>query len=216
MLVTRLWVLMTVAMPTCLLLCGTIAAHAAEQKKPSGSIIKWVDEKGVTHYGDRMPAKDSGRNNSVINSQGIVLKRNQAADVNKKIHDQATLDQQRRDRALLATFTTEEEIDLARDRNTQLDKTTLQGLQQRLESAQARLLDTQKTADTYKKRNQVLPADLASELKGHQADIAKIESQIVQRRKIMETTNARFDEDKRRFRELKAGEATPRETSQQP
>ena len=45
---------------------------AAEGKK----IVKWVDSKGVTQYGDKMPASDAGRNNSEMNTQGMVIKKN--------------------------------------------------------------------------------------------------------------------------------------------
>src|ERR1051325_1617382 len=96
---------------------GWSAAWAA-----SGQIIKWVDEKGVTHYGDRLPPQYAGRDNSTISHQGVLLKRNLPAkpqDANADADKEKTLDQKRRDHALLATYSTEQEIDLARDRNMQ-------------------------------------------------------------------------------------------------
>src|SRR5437899_2976985 len=92
-----------------------------------GKIIKWVDEKGVTHYGDSMPAQDSSRDSSVINSQGLVVKRNQPLKSQAKNPaaenlDKEAMEQQRRDRTLRAAYTTENEIDLARDRNLQMDE----------------------------------------------------------------------------------------------
>lgn len=209
----RLWILVTAALPTILLLLSNAPVNAADKpRSPTGSIVKWVDEKGVTHYGDNMPAQYSGRDNSVINSQGILIKRNQAASVSEKLQDEASIDEQRRDRALLATFTTEQEIDLARDRNTQMDKTAIQGLQQQLHNAKNHLAANQKIADGFVKRKQAAPADLVNDLKDNQAEIVKIEEQISQRHKSMQTTQKRFDDDKRRFGELKA-KAAAREVS---
>lgn len=204
----RLWILMTVALPTMLLLLGSIQVNAADKVKPStGSIIKWVDDKGVTHYGDSLPAQYSGRDNSVINSQGILIKRNQSVKADEKLQDEVSVEQQRRDRALLATFTTEQEIDLARDRNMQMDNTALQSLQQRVQNAKGHLAANQKIADGFVQRKQVVPADLTNDLKDNQAEIAKLEEQISQRRKSMQATQKRFDDDKRRFGELKAKSA---------
>ncbi|HEX5539815.1 MAG TPA: DUF4124 domain-containing protein [Methylophilaceae bacterium] len=203
-----------VILPAILLMLHGLRAEAADKGKPAtGTIIKWVDEKGVTHYGDSLPAQYSGHDNSVINSQGVLLRRNQPTHTSEKPADQATLDQQRRDRALLATFTTADEIDLARDRNLQMDKTALQSLQQRLQSARDRLAASQKVADGFMQRKQAVPADLAGDMQDNQAEIAKLEDQISQRRKNMETTQKRFDDDKRRFNELKAAESKPEEAA---
>ncbi|HEX5538560.1 MAG TPA: DUF4124 domain-containing protein [Methylophilaceae bacterium] len=210
----RLLISIIITFPAILLMLQSMQVQAADKlKSPNGTIIKWVDEKGVTHYGDSLPAQYSGHDNSVINSQGVLLKRNQAAHAGEKPADQATLDQQRRDRALLATFTTADEIDLARDRNLQMDKTALQSLQQRLQSAKERLAANQKVADGFAQRKQAVPADLAGDMKDNQAEVAKLEDQISQRRKNMETTQKRFDDDKRRFNELKASESKPEEAT---
>lgn len=203
----RLWILMPALLAACLAaLASTVAAAADKTGKP-GSIIKWVDDKGVTHYGDSLPAQYTGRDNSVINSQGVTIRHNEAVSLDKKSQDQSTLDQLRRDRALLATFTTTQEIDLARDRNLQMDKTALQGLHQRMQSTKQRMTANQKAAQAYQQRKQPVPADLASDLKDNEADIARIEQQITQRKASMAATQTRFAEDKRRFIELKAGEA---------
>jgi hypothetical protein len=177
-----------------------------------GKIIKWVDEKGVTHYGDSMPAKDAGRDNSVINSRGMEVKRNQplksqAKNAAAENLDKEAMEQQRRDRTLRAAYTTENEIDLARDRNLQMDEAAVQGLQQHLITAQGHLEANKKTAEGFNKRKKPVPPDLAQDLKDNQAEIANVEAQIAQRRATMDATRQRFDNDKRRFVELKSGDS---------
>lgn len=176
----------------------------------SGKIIKWVDEKGATHYGDSMPAQYAGRGNSVINAQGMVVQRNQpfkplANTPAAENPDKEAMEQQRRDRTLRAAYTTENEIDLARDRNLQMDEATLEGLQQHLGAAQSHLAANKKLAEGFNTRKKPVPPDLTQDLKNNQAEIASIEHQIAQRRASMNATRQRFDNDKRRFVELKSG-----------
>lgn len=178
----------------------TIGEACAE----GGRIVKWVDEKGVTHYGDVVPPQYSNRDSTVINRQGMVIKRNQ---VNAMPHASATeeqqlAEQQRRDRALKAAYTTEEEIDLAKERNLQMDEASMLGLQQSLASAKGRQATHKKSADDLAKRKKPIPDDLKKDLKNSETEIAKIEGQIAERRKAMEATRQRFDNDKQRFREL--------------
>ncbi|HWU82011.1 MAG TPA: DUF4124 domain-containing protein [Methylophilaceae bacterium] len=176
----------------------------------SGKIVKWVDEKGVTHYGDVVPPQYSGRDSTVINRQGIVIKRNL---INTPQADpaeaQQSAEQQRRDRALKAAYTTEDEIDLAKERNLQMDEASMLGLQQSLSSAKNRQLMLKKSVDDLAKRKKPQPDDLKKDVKDNEAEIAKIEGQIAQRRKAMDATRQRFDTDKQRFRELTQKEAAP-------
>lgn len=168
-----------------------------------GKIHKWVDDKGVTHYGDKMPAKDVHRDNSVLNNQGVVIKRNQVSNINKDEVDKSVAEQKRRDRALRASYTTAHEIDLARDRSLQMDEAAIQALEQRKVSARARAENAQKSIDGFLKRKKPVPTDLTKESNDIKAEIARIDEQIAQRKLSMKATRQRFDDDKRRFIEIK-------------
>lgn len=181
---------------TLALLVGT-TAHA-----DGGKIHKWVDDKGVTHYGDKMPAKDVHRDNSVLNNQGVVIKRNQVSNINQE-EDASVIEQRRRDRALRASYTTEHEIDLARDRSLQMDEASIQALEQRKASARLRADNAQKSIDTFLSRKKPVPADLTKDANDIKAEISRIDDQITRRRQSMDATRKRFDDDKRRFIEIK-------------
>ncbi|MDG1096747.1 MAG: DUF4124 domain-containing protein [Methylophilaceae bacterium] len=110
-------------------------AHADSKK-----IIKWVDANGVTHYGDKPPMPDvNARQSSVLNKQGVTIDR-----TNNKVEKEATVaeeegvsaNQKRYDLALLATYATLEEIELARKRNVRIDELTLEELKQRRRNMQ--------------------------------------------------------------------------------
>lgn len=188
----------------------------------NGKIVKWKDEKGNINYGDSVPAQYSGTDNSVINQQGITVKHNKATNKlgvkqdevievqnlaqDKKVpemKDQAIKEQAKKDKALLNSFTNAEEIDLARDRNLQLDLIALEGLQLQLDNHLKRLAENQKFGDSLVKKHQPVPADLIAEIKSNQAEISKLKQSINERNIIMENTKKRFNDDKIRFIELK-------------
>lgn len=192
------------------LIAFTQHAHADEAKR----IVKWKDDKGVTHYGDSIPAQYSNRENSLINQQGITVKRNKPISYQDESLSLAKIEQDKKDKALLSAFTHESEIDLARDRNLQLDQVTLEGLQLQKTNSQKRLADTQKYANSFIKNKKPVPADLATDIKTNQAEISKIDKQIADRKAAMDATRKRFDDDKKRYILLRSpanGSAAPTE-----
>lgn len=194
---------------TCLLVLASGQLHAADSKH----IFKWVDEKGVTHYGDSIPPQYADRAKSEINSKGLAVKPSQNTKPKDEKTSKVMTEQERSDRALLAAYTTEQEIDAARDRNLQSSKLLVDSLQQRKESAQARLDARKKTMDDIIKRKKPVPDDLTQEHKENLAEIARIDDQITQQNTGMEATRKRFDNDKRRYLELKSAENKPQEAA---
>ena len=182
----------------------------AEGKK----IVKWVDSKGVTQYGDKMPASEAGRNSVEMNTQGIVVKKNIAADKSNGLQDQQKLAQERKDKILLASYTKAEEIDLAKERNLELDKASLQALGQQKINVANRAARNNKLAENLKARNKPLPAYLSDELKLSKTEITNIDKQLAQRKLSMAATSARYTEEKARFIALK--QSTPQVNTGEP
>jgi len=176
-------------------------AHA--DSTSASHIVKWKDDRGATHYGDRIPAQYANRENSIINQHGITVKRNKPANYQDPAIDLAKQEQDKKDKALLSAFTNENEIDLARDRNLQLDKVTVEGLQLQKINSQKRLADIQKYADGFSKRKKPIPADLTADMQANQTEITKQDQQITERKAAMEITRKRFDDDKLRYIALK-------------
>lgn len=168
-----------------------------------GKIIKWVDEKGITHYGDKIPAQDSGRKNTELNSQGVTLRQN---DPSKKLinsQDSVSIEQARRDHALLASYNNESDIDVARDRNLELDEIAVQALNQRMKSVVKKLSIHQKSAEAFKSRKKPLPIELVQDLNENQSEISKVNKLIVQRKQSMQETRKRYAAEKQRYLELR-------------
>ncbi len=185
------------------LLVAAIFALSSNAFADSKKIVKWVDAKGVTHYGDKLPAQEAGRKNSEMNTQGMMLKQNNVPISKGDVADQQKLELARKDKILLASYTKAEEIDLARDRNLQMDLAVLQSLEQQKISAENRSARNNKTAEGFKARQKPVPPYLVEELKLSKLESTNIDKQLTQRKLVMEATKARYAEEKARFIALK-------------
>jgi hypothetical protein len=179
---------------------------------------KWVDEKGVVHYTDKMPPEALNKGSTMLDKQGRPVKRVDPALTAEQRRAQETEAEQakadakvreevaRRDRALVSSYTTESEIDLARSR-------ALATIDSQLESARAYLAHLEKRKAELDGRRaaqgeRALPAALERELQGNQSELAKTAQFIDQKQKERAAAIARYDADKSRFRELKAADAS--------
>jgi len=184
-------------------MCCILILVASFSYPAHSAIVKWKDDKGVTHYGDRVPAQYVNRENSEISKQGITLKRHKPVSVQDQAIDAAKLAQDKKDKVLLNTFTNANEIDLARDRNLQLDIIALENLQLQKKNSFKKLAENQSIANKFIKKNKAIPVDLSADIKNNQTVLAKTEMQINQRKIAMEETRQRFDRDKMRYIALK-------------
>ena len=171
-------------------------------------ILKWVDKQGVTHYGDRPPSFEESKSNVEMNNRGQVVKRNDYTVKKTNEQDLQQGQQGRKDKILLASYTNASEIDLARDRNLEMNKAALTSLASQKENLAARIARNITTADGFKKRNKPLPANLDKEFKDTVAQSGLIDKQMAGRKLEMEQTHKNYSEDKARFLILKQPVAT--------
>jgi len=124
-----------------------LLAALAVSQPALAKMYKWVDEKGEVHYGDTVPPQYSNQGREELSKKGTVLKKTEGAltpeqrqakeaeEAQKKAEQQKALEQKRRDKALLNTYTNEKEIDLTRDRNLRPLDMQIQSLQDDLKRA---------------------------------------------------------------------------------
>ncbi len=189
---------------------------AAVALPAEAKIYRWVDAQGNVHYSDTLPVRDTGRGNDVLSKDGVVVhhhdseaqkKAQEAAAAAERVQQEAKLKQQRRDQALLATYTTSQEIDLARDRALDNYRLVIKSVQLRLNQIDASLADLRNRAAGFTRANKPVPPYLGAELARAQSDQASLTSEIQQNRQAMEQTRAQYAADKARFIEL-TGDAT--------
>ena len=191
-----------------LLLAAGAAAAPGPVPPDKGGILKWVDDKGLTHYGDTIPPEYANRSSTLLNKSGRIMRQSEtvkpaAQQAPAAEQEKLLSDQQHHDAVLLGSYTNEQEIDLARERSTQMDEAAIKGLEQGMEAVKARLAMHQKSAAGFTVRKKPVPEDLKKDLDDASGELGRIEAQIRQKRLDIEATQQRFDHDKQHFHELK-------------
>jgi hypothetical protein len=196
-------------------LAGTAPARAA--------LYKWVDEKGVVHYTDKMPPEAVDRANVELNKQGIPIKKTDKAMTTEqrqaieqeaerqRVAARAQEEIARRDRALVASYTSEAEIDLARQRSLQTINNVILSSQAFSEQLGKRKVDVE--AKKAQSEGKPTVAVFDRELETIDAELARQAELIAQKKRETATVNAKYDADKQRWRELVAAKATTKSAS---
>lgn len=167
-------------------------------------ILKWTDKNGVVHYGDVLPAQASGRGNAELSRQGIVVKKTRAYKNDAELEaSKRQSDQLRRDSALLASYSSIEEIDLAMKRNIDAQKNLLSVLRFRLENAQTILDDSLKLQAAKKANGQKPSQYLADKIVMTQTQVDKSQAEIIATTNNIKRIEQRFMAYKARYAELR-------------
>lgn len=179
---------------------------------------KWVDEHGQVHYGDRVPTQYLRGEHSVINEQGIEVRKNQAMKTEAELAREAELQKHKqaeerkrlievrkqalRDRVLTDTFTTENDLLIARDARVEAVDSQIFLTETLIEHDQQRLNDVQSRIKSIEASGREAPENLHKEVISLTRQLENntrfIEDRRNERQKIMDS----FDADIKRFREL--------------
>jgi hypothetical protein len=202
------WILCAVAL---LALSGLPAGAAGTNT--GRTLYKWVDEHGVTHYGDRIPPEYASQEQHVINSQGVEINRldaqktpeQLAADDQKKLEAQQS---QNRDRNLLSTYASVQEIERLRDQRVALVSDQIKVTSSFLDSLNGKLKKLRILSMHYKPYNSdpkapAMPDQLAEDLVRVGNDIHTQEQNLREKGSEETTMRRQFESDIARFKELK-------------
>jgi hypothetical protein len=177
-------------------------------------IYKWVDDKGVTHYGQVIPPEYRDQQAAEMNKRGVTLKRIDAVatPAQRKAAEERALiakeeqkrlyEQRRRDVALMHTYTSATEIDAARDRNLALPQQAIRGLEPRMKQAQERLKYSLVQASELKRSGKPVPDYLADDISTQKLEVDAMNADIARHRNQIESIRTRFDADKQRYLQM--------------
>ena len=155
-----------------------------------------VGKDGKKYYGQSMPPQCVGQPVEQLNAQGLVVKRidpaasaderakKDAEEADRKKRAALAKEQGRKDNALLSSYASEQDIDIARARA--------------LEGNRCAVKDAEERVAALKKRRAAPGADL----KAIDADLKAQEGLLAANRKEIDAINAKYDEDKKRFVEI--------------
>lgn len=179
-----------------------------------GATYKWVDEKGVVHYSDKVPAEALDKGSIELSKAGVPLRRVEPAptaeqrrareqeDERKRLLAKQQEEVARRDRALLASYTSEGEIDLARNRAVNTLDAVIQSATAYSERLTKRKNELTQQIAGYK--NKQVPAVFEREYENVNGELDRQAELVVVKRKEMVAVAAKYDIDKARWRELSA------------
>jgi hypothetical protein len=200
-----------VVVPAAALLALPLAAQAQKEQ----FTYRCVGKDGKKYYGQTIPNACLGMPLEMINKQGMVVRRidpegdekaklaREEEEKKKRDAENAAKDQQRRQRALLATYTSEKDIQDSRNRALVENKKQIEETQGRIAEIKKRRERTEKELELFKSSGKGTPPErLKEEINIANLDLKAQESVLASKKKDAELINARYDEDLKRYREL--------------
>jgi chromosome segregation ATPase len=193
----------------------TPLAALAQANVPSTS-YRCVGTDGKKYYSSTVPTQCIGQPVEQLNNQGMVIKRFDAAasaaerekkaaeEEERKKREAVSKEEGRRNRALLATYTSERDIDQARARALQENEAAVKEIEKRISGLKTRLAALKKEMDFYTGKNQP-PAKLSSDIRSAEFDIKTQEDLLATKKREVNQINTRYDDDKKRYAELTKG-----------
>lgn len=178
-------------------------------------MYRWVDAQGKVHYGDTIPPEYANQGNAELSKSGRVVKQTppaptpeqlrarQEAEAREREAREKAEEQRRRDRALLASYTTLDELDLAERRNLEAVDVQIKSHELRIKSVQGRLDGLRRQEASFRARQRPVPPDLSADISQAQAEIDQLRARIAQANQEKDAIRARFAADRKRFMEIK-------------
>lgn len=172
------------------------------------------DARGQQVCGDVLPAACADRGYRELNSQGATVRQVEApmteaqrakrdAEAKKaRDEDMARQEQRRRDTTLLNTYTSEREIDVARDRRITDIEELLSRLREQQQTLSERQKKLEKDAASFSAKGKRVPSGIKDRLDTNGEDLRQIGENIAQKERDLVDTRKRFEEDRARFREI--------------
>ena len=155
-----------------------------------------VGKDGKKYYGQSVPPQCAGLPIDQLNAQGLVVKRidaqataderarKEAEEADRKKREAISKDEGRRDRALLATYTSEKDVEDARGR-------ALEGNRQQIQESEAKVA-------ALKKRR----ASPSENVAGIDVELKAQEGLLATKKREADAINARYEDDRKRYVEL--------------
>ncbi len=193
------------------LIAASLAVHS--QSTPGQLTYRCVGKDGKKYYGSTVPMPCLGQPIEQLNTSGMVVKRidpegdekeravKEAEAKKKREDDAARRETVRRNSALLATYTSEQDIDEARSRALADNQKAVKDVELRIDAIKKRQATYDKELEFYKGNNKP-PARLQDDIRDAEVDLQAQENLLVAKKKDADNINAKYNDDKKRYREL--------------
>lgn len=202
------------------LLLSLLAVPAAQ----AGKMYRWVDAEGNTHYTDKIPADQVDRSRQELSDKGIRTATVPRAKTKEEVEEERRLEQlraeqqrliekqQAEDRVLLRTFRSEDDMMMARDGKLAAIDVMIKVTQGNIRRHQKKLADLQHQAATQERAGKAAPTALVNNIDSTLRTINEAYAGIERREQEKSAIRQTFDQDLKRFQELKNLDRKPAET----
>jgi uncharacterized protein DUF4124 len=194
------------------LLCSVGCLAHAEEKRAAA--YKWVDDKGVVHYGDHVPAEYSRNESAILNRQGVEVNHIEAQKTPEQMAQEARekdayVRQKQHDSFLLTTYTSVKDIESLRDERLEQISGQRRAAEAYIETLHGRLSTLQSRAFGFKPYNDKpaarrMPDDLAEDLMRTLNEMRAQKTALAAKDVEESDLRAQFQSDIDRYRELRA------------
>jgi len=198
-----------------LLLCAVVAPALAQEVPQR--MYKCVDARGKTYYTQVPPPECLGRDTQELNKSGTLIRKNPAviplspaqeqareAERRKKIEDEEkSKEERRKNLALLNTYSSEKDIEDARARSLTEAQGAIEDTERSIAGAQKRQKELEAEKEFYVKKP--MPFKLKQEIANNEIQIRNQTVLLDAKKKEINTINAKYNEDRRRYIELTSG-----------
>lgn len=197
-----------------------LALLALLPKAASAQLLYCCEISGKRSCGDSLPPKCVGKPYTVRGPGGRLVRSVEAAltpeqlkakedlEKRKKEEEAARKEQARLDSALLATYSSEAEIDRGLARSEADFSTQIKAAEAKIAAAEKRKRDTIGDPELYKKRG--MPDELKRKVQDIDFEIRTQTDLLESKKKDLETARAKFAADRQRYLELKSRRTAPR------
>ncbi len=185
----------------------------------AGQLYKWEDENGQIRYSDRLPPTQVKKRHQQISTEGVVLKTTEAAATTEARAEQAEVKrkqavvqaeadkiqqaQDKRDQMLLRSFSSEDEILLARDGRLNVINSVRDLIKKNIATTEKKLTKLQKQADdAYLSKGKQVPGGLAQRIEHFTRRITNRHKQLEHKNNEVNKLTQQFDANLSRYREL--------------
>ena len=203
-----------------ILLVLTLLACWAGSRALAAGTYKWVDEKGVTHYSDTLPPQYVRSGNTVLDQRQLPkeivppaptaeqIRQRELQERERAEQERLREDKKRDQFALLALYSSADEVDRVRDRNLAPILAKIDSAQDKLKHAKQERTEIDNELEFYAGRDRngklrVVPTDLQHRIDTNRAEQKSLLDLIDALRGQESQLRTRFDEEKRRYIEAR-------------
>lgn len=178
-------------------------------------IVCWTNSDGVRECGDSVPPEYSQQGHKEFSEQGIIVDETEAAMTDTELEELKRItaekaeqkrreeEQKRRDRMLLDTFASVEDIELSRDRKISAIDSSINLAERRIDKLRQEKDRLIKKAAGFEREGKEIPGYITEDISRVDRQITANNEFIADKREEQEVVRARHDLDIKRYNEIR-------------